>query len=90
MVMYVAFVNYIQRGSNMATSKFDVYKVLTCLFCYEEVQYIVRSWNVNSCLSDADISYIAGMNLGKIQPHDCSCCKRLTPHKCTAFNRQPL
>lgn len=71
-------------------SKLDVYKVLTCQQCGDETQYIVRSWNVNSCLSESDISHIAGLNIGTVTPHDCECCKRITAHVCTAFNRQPL
>lgn len=71
-------------------SKLDVYKVLTCQQCGEDVHYIVRSWNVNSCLSDDDVSYIARRNIGTVKPHDCEKCDGITAHTCTAFNRQPL
>lgn len=71
-------------------SKLDVYKVLTCQQCGNELQYIVRSWNVNSCLSESDISHIAGLNIGTVKPHDCELCDGITAHMCIAFNRQPL
>lgn len=71
-------------------SKLDVYKVLACHQCGNELQYIVRSWNVNENLSEDDISHIARLNIGTVMPHDCECCKQITEHMCTAFNRQPL
>lgn len=71
-------------------SKLDVYKVLACQQCGDEIQYIVRSWNVNSCLTDDDIFHIAALNIGTVVSHDCACCEGITAHMCTAFNRQPL
>lgn len=71
-------------------SKTSVYKVLRCQQCGEEVHYIVRSWNVNSCLTDDDISHIARLNIGTVKSDDCERCDGITAHMCTAFNRQPL
>ena len=71
-------------------SKLDVYKVLECRQCGNELQYIVKSWNVNENFSEDDISHIAWLNIGTVVSHDCECCKQITAHMCTAFNRQPL
>ena len=70
--------------------KLNVFKVLRCCQCGEEIQYIVRSWNVNECLTDSDIEHIAHNAIGHLHYDDCRQCGSLTRHECTAFNRHPL
>ena len=70
--------------------KLNVFRVERCIQCGHENQWIVRSWNVNNCLTDADISHIAANSIGGQRMGNCDECGRLTLHRVVSFNRLPL